>query len=94
MIDAKLSSVSTRSAASRVTAVPPLPIAIPMWASRSAGASLTPSPVIATTAPRVFQPLTICSFSAGVVRAWTWSFTDSLASTRPSSRAIAAAVSG
>ncbi len=52
---AKLSSARTMSAASRVTAVPVRPMAIPMCASRSAGASFTPSPVMATTAPRPFQ---------------------------------------
>ena len=45
-IDAKLSSAITMSAASRATSVPPLPMATPMAASRSAGASFTPSPVI------------------------------------------------
>ena len=48
----KLSSSSTIAAASRATAVPRDPMATPMSASRSAGASLTPSPVIATTSPR------------------------------------------
>ena len=42
---------STISDASLVTSVPVTPMAIPMSASRTAGASLTPSPVIATTAP-------------------------------------------
>ena len=42
------SSVSTIAAASRATSVPRPPIAMPMSAARSAGASLTPSPVIAT----------------------------------------------
>ena len=52
---AKLSSARTMSDASRVTSVPLRPMAMPMCASRSAGASLTPSPVIATTAPRAFH---------------------------------------
>src|SRR6476619_3446119 len=47
---AKLSSPSTMSAASLAAAVPAGPIATPMSACRSAGASLTPSPVIAVTA--------------------------------------------
>ena len=38
-------------AASRATSVPERPIATPMSARRSAGASLTPSPVIAITCP-------------------------------------------
>ena len=40
---AKSSSVRTTSAASRATSVPVRPMATPMWASRSAGASFTPS---------------------------------------------------
>ena len=39
------------SAASRATSVPPWPIATPISACRRAGASLTPSPVIATLWP-------------------------------------------
>ena len=49
---AKSSSARTMSAASLLTSVPVIPIATPMSARRSAGASLTPSPVIATTARR------------------------------------------
>ena len=45
---AKLSSVKIISAASLATSVPVMPIAIPISALLSAGASLTPSPVIAT----------------------------------------------
>ena len=52
---AKLSSVSTMVAASRATSVPLRPMATPMSARRSAGASLTPSPVIATTWPSCAQ---------------------------------------
>ena len=47
----KSSSSSTSDATSRATSVPRPPIAKPMWAAFSEGASLTPSPVIATTAP-------------------------------------------
>src|SRR5918996_882116 len=47
---AKLSSVRIIVAASLVTSVPVTPIATPMSALRSAGASLTPSPVIVTAA--------------------------------------------
>ena len=50
-IVAKLSSARTMSAASRATSVPVWPIAIPTSAWRRAGASFTPSPVAATTAP-------------------------------------------
>ena len=47
----KLSSNKTISAAFFATSVPPFPIAIPISAFFKAGASFTPSPVIATTAP-------------------------------------------
>ena len=47
----KLSSVSIMSAAFFATSVPFCPIAIPISAFFKAGASFTPSPVIATTAP-------------------------------------------
>ena len=50
-IVAKLSSARTMSAASLATSVP-LPIATPISAFLRAGASLTPSPVMATTSPR------------------------------------------
>ncbi len=46
---AKLSSERTISDASRATSVPPFPMATPRCAARKAGASLTPSPVTATT---------------------------------------------
>jgi hypothetical protein len=46
---AKLSSSRIISAASLETSVPEIPIATPMSAYSRAGASLTPSPVIATT---------------------------------------------
>ncbi len=51
-IVAKLSSVRIMAAASLVTSVPVIPIAIPMSAFFSAGASFTPSPVMATMWPR------------------------------------------
>ncbi|HEX8108961.1 MAG TPA: hypothetical protein VF516_14615, partial [Kofleriaceae bacterium] len=88
---AKLSSASTMSDTSRVTSVPVLPIAIPTWASRSAGASLTPSPVIATIAPRAFQSRTLRSLSSGVARAWTRPSGGSPGRAMPSSRAITCA---
>ena len=50
-IEAKLSSVKTILALSLAISVPFLPIAIPTLAFFKAGASLTPSPVIATTLP-------------------------------------------
>ena len=48
---AKLSSVSTMSAASFETSVPVMPMATPILAVLSAGASLMPSPVMATMWP-------------------------------------------
>ena len=51
---AKLSSVMTIFAASLATSVPVMPIATPTSARASAGASFTPSPVIATTSPRAW----------------------------------------
>ena len=65
----RLSSTSTRSAACRATSVPRPPMATPMSARRSAGASLTPSPVIATTAPCACQASTMSTFCSGRVRA-------------------------
>ena len=68
---AKLSSASTMSAACLDTSVPVTPIAMPMSAALSAGASLTPSPVIATTAPRRCSACTIRSLCSGFTRAYT-----------------------
>ncbi|MNZ65915.1 hypothetical protein D3C78_841160 [compost metagenome] len=66
---AKLSSSSTMSAASRATSVPPMPMAMPMSARLSAGASLTPSPVTATTWPLRCNASTTSSFWSAVTRA-------------------------
>ena len=66
---AKLSSASTMSAACFETSVPVMPIATPMSAVLSAGASLTPSPVIATIAPRRCSACTIRSLCSGLTRA-------------------------
>ena len=63
-IVAKLSSVNIIDAASFDTSVPVIPIAIPISACLSAGASLTPSPVIATILPlfcHAFTILILCS---------------------------------
>ncbi len=85
---AKLSSVSTMSAASLATSVPVMPMATPMSARRSAGASLTPSPVMATTSPRACRAWTRRSFCSGVTRANTvlrWAASLSAASSSASS---------
>src|SRR5205814_603239 len=59
------------SAASFATSVPLIPMAMPMSACLSAGASFTPSPVMATTSPRFFHARTILSLSMGDTRAYT-----------------------
>ena len=70
-IVAKLSSARIMSAASRVTSVPVMPIAMPMSADFSAGASLTPSPVIATMCPSACSAFTMRSLCSGATRAYT-----------------------
>ena len=70
-IVAKLSSVRIITAASLDTSVPVMPIATPMSAAFSAGASLTPSPVIATTLPDCFSSRTRRTLSSGATRAIT-----------------------
>ena len=80
---AKLSSVRIMSAASFVTSVPVIPIATPISARLSAGASLTPSPVIATTLPSAFSRSTRRTLSSGATRATTpisWSCRSSSSS--------------
>ena len=105
---AKLSSVRIIAAASLETSVPVMPIAMPMSARLSAGASLTPSPVIPTTWPLPLRMSTKRTFCSGVTRAITpissisASACSSLISANcapeiarpsmPSSRAIASAV--
>jgi len=54
-MEEKSSSVITMAEASRATSVPLCPIAIPIFAALRAGASLTPSPVIATTSLLAFN---------------------------------------
>jgi len=54
-IEEKSSSVITIAEASRATSVPLCPIAMPIFAALRAGASLTPSPVIATTSLLAFN---------------------------------------
>ena len=67
----KSSSVRIIAAASFETSVPVMPIAMPMSARFSAGASLTPSPVIATMWPRRLSVSTSRTLSSGVTRAIT-----------------------
>ena len=68
-IVAKLSSARIMSAASLVTSVPVTPMATPMSAVLRAGASFTPSPVIATMWPSSCSASTIRSLWAGATRA-------------------------
>ena len=64
-MEPKSSSSRTRADASRATSVPRPPIAMPMWAALSAGASLTPSPVMATTSPLALKRLDDAQFLLG-----------------------------
>ena len=57
--------------ASRATSVPRPPMAMPICAAFSDGASFTPSPVMATISPFAFSAVTIRSFCSGMIRANT-----------------------
>src|SRR6476619_1610937 len=67
---AKLSSERIIRPAFLATSVP-LPMAIPMSAALMAGASLTPSPVIATTSPFCFKVSTSSTLCSGATRPTT-----------------------
>ena len=54
------------------TSLPRWPIATPTSARLSAGASLTPSPVMATISPRALSASTRASLCSGLTRAKTW----------------------
>ena len=66
---AKLSSVRIMSAAPLATSVPVMPMAQPMSAAFRAGASFTPSPVMATTIPFFCHALTMRILCSGDTRA-------------------------
>ena len=70
-IVAKLSSAKTIEAASLLTSVPVIPIATPTSAFFNAGASFTPSPVIATMCPNSCHSVTILILCAGLTLAYT-----------------------
>ena len=70
----KLSSVRIISDAFLATSVPFFPIAIPISAFFKAGASFTPSPVIATTAPVFCHAFTILTLCSGLTLANTDAF--------------------
>jgi hypothetical protein len=61
----KRRTMSTMAEAARATSVPVLPIATPISARRSAGASFTPSPVIEHTWPWRCRERTIVILSLG-----------------------------
>ena len=71
----------TTSALSRATSVP-LPMAIPTSARARAGASLTPSPIMATRRPCDRSASTTVIFSSGRSPAWTRSIPSCLATAR------------
>jgi hypothetical protein len=91
-IEAKLSSASTISEASFAASVPLRPIATPTSARFSAGASLTPSPVMATTAPVGLQRLDQAQLVLGLVRAKTSCLRAASRSASSSSRSSSAPV--
>ena len=71
IIVAKLSSVKTIAAASFDTSLPVIPIATPMSACFSAGASFTPSPVMDTMFPFSCHARTIRILCSGETLAYT-----------------------
>lgn len=74
MVLPKLSSRRIIPAAYFATSVPAIPIAKPISAFFSAGASLVPSPVIATTFPNCLSPVANTYLSYGDERANTLSY--------------------
>ena len=70
-IDWKLSSSKIMSEAFLETCVPVIPIAIPISALISAGASFAPSPVTPTICPNLFIPSTNTYLCSGLLRAIT-----------------------
>ena len=89
IIVAKLSSESIIDAASLDTSVPVMPIATPMSAFFSAGASLTPSPVMDTILPFLCQASTIRILFSGD----TLAYTDILLTLSSSSLSVSASSS-
>ena len=80
MIVAKLSSARIIAAASLETSVPVIPMATPMSAFLRAGASLTPSPVMAVILPLRCHASTIRILFSGDTRAYTDTFSSTLSS--------------
>ena len=88
-IVAKLSSVKTISADDLATSVPLLPMAQPISADDKAGASFTPSPVIATMCPCLLSALTIFTLCSGN----TLAKTDTLDRARINSSSLKSSIS-
>ena len=65
----KLSSNKIRFAASLLTSVPAIPMAMPIVAALSEGASFTPSPVMAVKCPFCWRACTMRNFCSGATRA-------------------------
>ena len=90
---AKLSSASTMAAASLAASVPFLPMATPTSARFRAGASFTPSPVMATTSPLACRACTRRSLCSGLARAKTSTSVTTWRKAASSSSSISAPVS-
>ena len=96
IIVAKLSSDKIMAAASLETSVPVIPIATPISAFFSAGASFTPSPVIDTILPFLCHASTILILFSGETLAYTdicVILSSSSASVKASSSAPVSAIS-
>ena len=95
---AKLSSAKIIFAASLLTSVPLTPMAMPMSAAFSAGASFTPSPVMATTLPSACSTLMMRSLWAGATRAktdvWRTAFAKPASSSASNSVPVSALAPG
>lgn len=82
-MEVKLSFNKMISAASFATYVPVIPMANPTSAFLSAGASLVPSPVTATTSPLSLSPVTKAYLSSGRDLASTFKFFISFVKASP-----------
>ena len=71
------SVTSTMSAVSMAISVPDSPMAMPMSAWANAGASLIPSPIMATVEPWFLRVCILCALSAGISSAMALSMAHS-----------------
>ena len=85
-----MSSVRIRSAAFFATSVPVIPIATPTSAAFREGASLTPSPVMATILPEAFSAFTMRTLCSGD----TWANTERLRAAARNSLSDRASICG